>query len=94
MFGKQNVTGKAIVCPKCGSNNVQIQMIETGSKTRKHGNGLLGHVNNQARAVTGLMTLGASNLVWKKSKGGEKTKIQNAKVCICQNCGNSWELRG
>ena len=36
--------------------------------------------------------LGVSNLVWKKSKGGEKTKVENKKVCVCQNCGHSWDL--
>lgn len=93
MLGKQKVTGSQIKCPVCGSTQVQIQLVEVSSKTRKHGNGLLGHVNNQARALTGLMTLGASNLVWKKSKGGEKTKVKNEKVCICQHCGYSWELK-
>lgn len=40
--------------------------------------------------MTAVCTLGMSNLVWKKSKGGEKTVTQMAKVCLCQNCGNSW----
>ena len=73
-------------CPNCGSENVTISMQEVGSKTKKHGNGIGGHVNNFARGIT----LGMSNLVWKKSKGGEKTVTQMAKVCLCQNCGNSW----
>ena len=65
-------------------------MQEVGSKTKKHGNGIGGHVNNFARGITAVCTLGRSNLVWKKSKGGEKTVTQMAKVCLCQNCGNSW----
>ena len=68
-------------------------MVEEGSKTSKKGNGLLGHVNNTARAITAVSTLGMSNLVWKKSKGGEKTKTKMVKTCICQNCGNSWEIK-
>lgn len=80
-------------CPECGSENVTIQMMETGSKTSKKGNGLLGHVNNTARAITAISTLGVSNLVWKKSKGGEKTKTVMQKVCLCQNCGNSWTIK-
>lgn len=56
-----------MVCPECGSENVTITMEEVGSKTKKHGNGLGGHVNNAARAVTAVSTLGLSNLVWKKS---------------------------
>lgn len=80
-------------CPECGSENVTIQMMETGSKTSKKGNGLLGHVNNTARAITAVSTLGMSNLIWKKSKGGEKTKFETEKVCLCQNCGNSWTIK-
>ncbi|MEE1228143.1 MAG: hypothetical protein U0K57_04165 [Lachnospiraceae bacterium] len=32
------------------------------SKTKKHGNGLGGHINNVARGVTALSTLGMANL--------------------------------
>lgn len=49
-------------------------------------------MNNAARGVTAVATLGMSNLFWKKSKGSEKTKFKNEKVCLCQNCGNSWEI--
>lgn len=80
-------------CPICKSENVFVTMQETGAKTVKKGNGLGGHLNNQARAVTGLMTMGASNLLWKKSKGTEKMKITSSTVGICQDCGNSWKIR-
>lgn len=80
-------------CPECGSENVTIQMVEEGSKSNHKGPGLLGHVNNTARAITAIGTLGMSNLVWKKSKGGSKTKAIMEKVCLCQNCGNSWEIK-
>lgn len=66
-----------------------MQQIE--SVTTKKGNGLGGHINNAARAYTAICTLGLSNLVWKKSKGGEKTKVKSKKVCICQDCGYSWD---
>ena len=77
-------------CPKCGSDNVTVSIQQTSTKTKKHGNGFGGHMNNMARGLTAACTLGISNLVWKKSKGGEKTVITNEKVCLCQNCGNSW----
>lgn len=80
-----------MICPKCGSQNVNVQIIQTGGKTKKKGNGVGGHVNNAARGITAVCTLGLSNLVWKKSKGGEKTTFQNESVCICQYCGNSWK---
>lgn len=81
-----------MICPNCGSSNVTISMQEVGSKTKKHGNGIGGHVNNFAPGMTAICTLGVSNLVWKKSKGGEKTVTKMAKVCLCQNCGNSWSI--
>ena len=81
-----------MVCPKCNSENVNVQIEQVSSKTKKHGNGFGGIVNNTARAATAVCTLGVSNLFWKKSKGGEKTKVENKKVCVCQNCGHSWDL--
>ena len=81
-----------MVCPKCNSENVNVQIEQVSSKTKKHGNGLGGIVNNTARAATAVCTLGMSNLLWKKSKGGEKTTVENKKVCVCQNCGHSWDL--
>lgn len=80
-------------CPKCGSENVAAQLAQTQGKTKKHSNGLGGHINNAARATTALMTLGMSNLVWKKSEGNEKTKFKNETVCICQNCSHTWKAK-
>lgn len=65
-----------MVCPNCGSENVTISMEQVSSKTKKHGNGIGGHINNAARGLMAVSTLGMSNLVWKKSKGGEKTVVK------------------
>jgi hypothetical protein len=82
---------EGLLCPKCGSNDISVQVIQTTTttKTSKKGIGLGGHVNNTARAVAAVSTLGVSNLVWKKSKGTEKgkTKVSNETVCVCQHCG-------
>lgn len=80
-------------CPKCKSENVNIEFVEVGGKTKKTGVGLGGHANNMARGMTAIATMGMSNLVWKKAKGEEKTKTKTAKMCLCQNCGNSWEIK-
>lgn len=82
-----------MICPQCGSENVQITMEEVGSKTKKTGVGLGGHLNNAARGMVALSTFGVSNLVWKKAKGEAKTKTQLQKFCICQQCGNSWNIK-
>lgn len=80
-------------CVKCASNNVNIEMLQSGGGTRKHGTGLGGNTNNAARGLTALSTLGMSNLVWKKSKGTEKVKFKTQKTAICQSCGHDWVIR-
>lgn len=82
-----------MVCRRCRSSNVTIQMEQVGSRTAKHGTGLGGNINNTARALIAISTLGMSNLFWKKSKGTEKTKVKNKKICICQDCGYSWSIK-
>ena len=82
-----------MICPSCGSDKVSIEIVQEAGKTKKTGNGLGGHLNNAARGLTGIATLGMSNIVWKKSKGGEKTTFENHKVCLCQNCGFSWDIK-
>lgn len=79
-------------CPKCHSDNVTIQIAQTKAKTKKHGPGLGGNLNNAARAITAISTLGISNIFWKKSVGTSSTSIKTTKLCICQNCGESWEI--
>lgn len=80
-----------MMCQECGSTKVSVQFVATKAKTAKKGVGPIGHMNNIARGLTAVYTLGMSNLVWKKSKGTEREKIINEKVCVCQNCGNSWQ---
>lgn len=77
-------------CPNCGSENVQVQLVEAGQQTNKKGIGFGGRMNNTARGFTAICTLGVSNLFWKKSKGTNKTKTINNTMGICQNCGNTW----
>ena len=65
-------------CPKCGSGNVVVQMVEKGQQTKRKGIGLGGHVNNTARGLTAICTLGMSNLVWKNPKGTTSPKRKRA----------------
>ena len=82
-----------MTCPNCGSENVTISIEQTGTKTKKTGVGVGGHLNNTARAMTAVATLGMSNIVWKKAKGEEKSVSITQKICLCQNCGNSWTIK-
>ncbi|MDO5328922.1 MAG: hypothetical protein Q4E88_02315 [Coriobacteriia bacterium] len=79
-----------MICPNCDSENVNVQVVDDKIKTSKKGVGLGGHANNAARGFTAVATLGMSNLVWKKSKGTNKSKIVKSKLAICQDCGYDW----
>ena len=81
-----------LVCPNCFGHNTVVQVVEEGQTTTKKGIGLGGHANNMARGMTAVATLGMSNLVWKKSKGTNKTKTVNKTVRVCQDCGHMWEV--
>ena len=80
-------------CTNCGGENVNVQIVDTGSTSKKLGKGIGDHAWNAMRATVALSTLGASNLFIKKAKGNEKTKKNNVKMAICQECGNSWQLK-
>ena len=82
-----------MTCPDCGSNDVTVQTIEAGSKTKKGGNGLGGNIYNATRGILAVSTLGLSNIVMPKAKGKNKTKTILQKTCICQNSGNSWVIK-
>lgn len=80
-------------CVACASEDVTVEFMQVGGRTAKHGTGLGGKTNNAARGLTAVSTIGMSNLVWKKSKGTEKSKIKNQKVALCQSCGHDWAIR-
>lgn len=80
-------------CPKCHSDNVRIDFVQTSGKSNHKGTGLAGNTNNALRGMTAMMTLGTSNLVWRKSKGGSGHKFKNERMALCQSCGKSWKVK-
>ena len=44
-------------CPKCNSENVSVEMLQTGGKTKNHGNRSGRHINNEASGMTAMCTL-------------------------------------
>ena len=91
-MGRDNSGGVSMICPICGSSHASVQFVPIKTKTTKKGVGPIGHMNNIARGLTAVSTLGMSNLLWKKSKGTERATVTSEKVGVCQNCGNSWML--
>lgn len=76
------------LCPRCGSNRVNISMVQTGASTRSRGRGCLWGL---MRLFLIVITAGLWLLIG-KSKGKSKTRIRSEKTAICQNCGNSWAV--
>lgn len=73
-----------MVCPKCGSENVNISIVNNKVKS-SHAGALV----KMGRAFLVLCTCGLWLLV-PKSKGN--SKIKSAKMAVCQSCGNSWKM--
>lgn len=79
-------------CPKCGSENVTVQMVsETKLKEKKHGIIwwiCIGWWWIPAKWL--FLTFPALIVkIFKPSK--YKTKTIHKSMCVCQNCGKSWK---
>jgi len=75
-------------CRKCGSNNVNVQMVQTGASTNTKGKGCLFTLG---RLTLIIMTCGLW-LIFGKKKSKSKTTFSNQKIAVCSNCGNSWNV--
>ena len=78
-----------MVCPKCGSDKVQVTVEPAGVKTRTRNTGCLWTIG---RWMLILCTCGLWLLVGKR-KRTSNTKVKNETVAICQNCGNKWVIK-
>jgi len=72
-------------CPKCGSENISIQTVQTGMKTKEKRRGIL---QSMIRFILIFCTLGLWLLVGRADR--TTTKFKNSKRAVCQNCGRSW----
>lgn len=78
-----------MVCPKCNSENVNVQIVNDEMSTRNRGRGCLWTCG---RWFLILCTCGLWLLVG-KSKGKSKTKVESSSYAVCQNCGNRWKIQ-
>lgn len=75
-------------CPKCGSNNVNVQIEQVGGKTKVRKAGCLWSI---CRACLIFCTCGLWLLIGKR-KGTNNTKFKNKTIALCQNCGHKWNI--
>lgn len=95
-------------CPKCGSDNINFQRETISSTTTmKHysKHGLFYYLfvwwwiwifKLMWGAIKFIFTLGLSFFLRKKKEVGSsvgKTINNNKTIAVCQNCGNSWEIK-
>lgn len=78
-----------MICPKCGSQTVNVTTEQLSAKTKNKGMGCLWGI---CRLCLIICTCGLWLLVGRR-KGTGKTTIKNHTVAICQNCGNKWEVK-
>ena len=90
-------------CPNCGGEKFTYQFIQVGQTQRTTGGykkkSMAARTGNKAgRALANLTTLGMYGAVTSKRSdyknvSNTTTSIQNVKMAICQDCGNSWEVK-
>lgn len=75
-------------CKKCGSENVKIYYVSTGSSTKVICTSL---VRKIVRFTLIFVTCGLWCFVPKR-KENVKTKVKHKKMAVCQDCGNVWNV--
>lgn len=78
-----------IRCPKCGGININFQIQEVSSKTKKKKTSLL---HKAARATMVLSTAGLWALT-PGPDGKERAKVKSGTFAVCQSCGKSWKVK-
>ena len=76
--------GWKMICPKCGSENVKVEMVtETNTKRR-------GCIGWFFWILLVICTFGLLILI--PLLTNSKTKTKTYKMAVCQNCGHSWRI--
>ena len=82
-----------MVCPKCGSENVNVEMMQDIKLKTKHKGViywlLIGWWWVFIKWI--FFTLPALIIAIFKPKK-QKVKTKNYKMCVCQSCGHSWKM--
>lgn len=79
------MNNSSIHCPKCGSNNVTIQLIQEQKKR--------GCLTSIMILLVKIVLFFINLIIWVISlliPKGHKTKTN--KYAVCQNCGHTWKI--
>lgn len=79
-------------CPKCGSENVNVQMVSETKLKKKHHGAIYWLCFGWLIELLLWFFLTIPMLIIKIFKPKNyKTKTKHKSMCVCQSCGNHWE---
>lgn len=82
-------------CPKCKSNNISIQVLNSVELVKKHNSFLWWITIGWLWVLFKWIFFTLPALIFKIFGIGKKYKTRNieAKKAVCQNCGYTWNIR-
>lgn len=81
-------------CPKCSSTNVNVQVVTETKLKNKHHNILWWFFVGWYWVPFKWLVLTLPALIFKIfGHKKQKVKQKNKQVCVCQSCGNTWEIK-
>lgn len=98
---KETPQNTKITCPNCGRDNIHIDIVQVGEtssgKAEVRKKSIITRTGNKVgRGFMTAMTGGLWALTPKKSdyiaRSSSNTSVENRKICVCQDCGNSWYI--
>lgn len=81
-----------MICPRCGSNNVNVNVINEVYQKPQHGVLWWIFIGWWWR-ILWFIFFGMWYILWRALRGGKKTVNVQRTMCVCQTCGHSWERR-
>lgn len=82
-----------MVCPKCGSENVKVQMVTETQLVAQHHSVIWWICVGWWWMMVKWLFLTLPALIIKIfSPKKQKMVVTHKNMCVCQNCGNSWEV--
>lgn len=81
-----------MVCPKCGSEHVNVQMVtETKLKTKHHGIFWWLCIGWWWWPIKWFVFTIPALIIAIFAPKKQKLKTKHKAMCVCQNCGHSWK---
>lgn len=81
-------------CPKCGSENVNVQVVSETHLKQKHHSIIYWILIGWWLSLFLWVCLTLPKLIYNIFRPKKyKTKIINKSICVCQDCGYHWEVK-